>query len=225
MKHFADSFVTTGEANNTEQTMKTISMPHYLKEMIARRVAAQSQYRDAVIGQPGQIVFVDVAVFDEGAEPAPGIMSAPIFVLLDAPDEDNPQFWYGWIVARESQYASAWDHVFQDEDGTIDPEAAMVQVWNPVWLHLPMASRIVGQIAGDRLDAIRSLAADFLTNDATDDLPVAVGKIATRETSTGHWVVTGSRLSGQNDPRHRYQQSYPNAADVIRQAAIAAATQ
>ncbi|WP_217127086.1 hypothetical protein [Hydrogenophilus thiooxidans] len=199
-----------------------IPMPAALRELIARRVAANRQHGTEPIGRPGQIVCVERITLPEGAEPMPGVMTAPLYVLLDAPDEEMATFWHGWIAAGEVEFAGPWDHVIQEEEGAVDPEAAMVQVWNPVRLYLPMATRVVGRVAKDRLDAIRSLAADFLTDTLPDYLPVAIGKIAVRETSTGHWVVTGGNLGGNGDPRHRYQQLYLDAADAIREAALAA---
>ncbi|MEJ5270452.1 MAG: hypothetical protein WHS85_09615 [Hydrogenophilus sp.] len=199
-----------------------IPMPAALRELIARRVAAYRQHGTESIGRPGQIVRVERITLPEGAEPVPGVMTAPLYVLLDAPDEEIATFWHGWIAASEVEFAGPWDHVIQEEEGVVDPEAAMVQVWNPVRLYLPMATRVVGRVTEERLDAIRSLAADFLTDTLPDPLPVAIGKIAVRTTSMGHWVVTGGNLGGDDDPRHRYQRLYLDAADAIREAAIAA---
>ncbi|MBV5332043.1 hypothetical protein JZU54_00285, partial [bacterium] len=66
-----------------------------------------------------------------------------MYVLLDSSTE-VPVIWHGWLVSAETDYAGWWDFVLQEQDAPFDPEAAMVHLWNPVQLYLPMASRVVG---------------------------------------------------------------------------------
>ncbi|MHB1591756.1 MAG: hypothetical protein ACYCTW_09525, partial [Sulfuricella sp.] len=142
------------------------------------------------------------------------VIQAPLYVLLDRPGETN-DLWQGWPVSADTDYASSWDFVLQEQDAPFDPEAGMVQVWNPVRLYLPMAGRVVAELRSERLYAVRAMAADFLlSNDPIDNS--WPGRISVRETSTGIKVATGSPIGGQNDPRWRYQNMYHYAAEAIR---------
>ena len=142
-------------------------IPENIQDLIRRRVSANA-LSAALLPNPGQIVAVEKIV-----TPRPGqldaIMQAPLHVLLDAPAE-APAVWHGWLVSAETDYASWWDFVLQEQDAPFDPEAAMVQVWNPVRLYLPMATKVVGQLSPARFQAVRSLAADFVVIEAPVDI-------------------------------------------------------
>lgn len=191
-------------------------IPEFIKDLIRRRVSAKS-LASLSLPAPGQIVRVEKIV-----TPRPGqldaIMMAPLHVLLDAP-ADVPAIWHGWLASAEADYAGWWDFVLQEEDAPFDPEAAMVQVWNPVHLYLPMAARVVGVLAPHRLQALRALAADFALSEPPSDVPAWPGRSTSRSTSAGLRVVTGSPLGGERDARHRYQQLYFEAAEAVREPA------
>lgn len=192
------------------------SIPDHIQDLIRRRVAANSL---ASVSRPaiGQIVSVEKIV-----TPRPGqldaIMMVPLYVLLDAPAE-APAVWHGWLVSAETDYAGWWDFVLQEQDAPFDPEAAMVQVWNPVRLYLPMAARVVGRLSPGRLQAVRALAADFTTAEPPADISSWPGRVASRTTSLGSRVTTGSPLGNIKDARHRYQELYFEAAEAIREPA------
>ena len=192
------------------------AMPVHLLDLIRRRVAAHS-LKSSSIPEQGQIVRVEAIV-----TPRPGqldaVLMAPLHVLLDAPAEAEV-IWHGWLVAGETDYAGWWDFVLQDQDAPFDPEAAMVQVWNPVRLYLPQAARVVGRLSPARLQAVRSLAGDFATGEPTTEISPWPGRVANRATSAGFRVVTGSPLGGEADLRHRYQQIYFEVAEGVREPA------
>jgi hypothetical protein len=143
-----------------EELAAHASLPEGIQDLIRRRVAATDRSPPLPLPAPGQIVSAEKIV-----TPRPGqldaIMLVPLCVLLDAPAE-VPAVWHGWLVSAETDYAGWWDFVLQEQDAPFDPEAAMVQLWNPVRLYLPMAARVVGSLSPARLQAVRSLAADFV---------------------------------------------------------------
>jgi hypothetical protein len=142
----------------------------------------------------------------------------PLCVLLDAPAE-VPAVWHGWLLSAETDYAGWWDFVLQEQDAPFDPEAGMVQLWNPVRLYLPMAARVVGELSPARLQAVRTMAADFVERH----------RRAISLSGQGEWLreilqqacasQPAARLGNEHDARHRYQQLYFEAAEAIREPA------
>jgi hypothetical protein len=192
------------------------AMPAHLLDLIRRRVAAHS-LASSPIPVPGQIVRVEAIVTPRSGQ-LDAVLMAPLHVLLDAPAEAEV-IWHGWLVAGETDYAGWWDFVLQDQDAPFDPEAAMVQLWNPVRLYLPQAARVVGSFSPTRLQAVRSLAGDFATGEPPTEISPWPSRVASRATSAGFRVVTGSPLGGEADLRHRYQQIYFEAAEAVREPA------
>ncbi|KFB67625.1 hypothetical protein [Candidatus Accumulibacter vicinus] len=199
-----------------EETRSPPALPDQIRDIIRRRVAA-APLASLALPAPGQIVRGDKIVTPRPAQ-LDAIMMAPLYVLLDAPAE-AAAVWHGWLVSAETDYAGWWDFVLQEQDAPFDPEAAMVQLWNPVHLYLPMAARIVGQLSPARLQAVRSLAADFAVTEAPVNIAAWPGRAASRTTSTGLRVTTGSPLGSEHDARHRYQQLYFEAAEAVREPA------
>jgi hypothetical protein len=191
-------------------------LPDHIRDFIRRRIAVNSLTFES-LPAPGQIILVERIV-----TPRPGqldaVLTSPLHVLLDAPAE-APAVWHGWLVSGETDYAGWWDFVLQEQDAPFDPEAAMVQLWNPVPLYLPMAARVVGQLSAARLQAVRSLAVDFVTSVPPVEVPIWPGRVASRTTASGLNVTTGSPLGDTQDLRHRYQQIYFEAAEAIREPA------
>lgn len=192
------------------------AMPAHLLDLIRRRVAAHSLV-SSPIPVPGQIVRVEAIVTPRSGQ-LDAVLMAPLHVILDAPAEAEV-IWHGWLVAGETDYAGWWDFVLQDQDAPFDPEAAMVQLWNPVRLYLPQAARVVGSLSPTRLQAVRSLAGDFAIGEPPTEISPWPGRVASRATSAGFRVVTGSPLGGEADLRHRYQQIYFEAAEAVREPA------
>ncbi len=199
-----------------EETCSPPDLPDRIRDLIRRRVAA-TPLASLALPVPGQIVRVDKIVTPRPAQ-LDAIMRVPLHVLLDAPAE-APAVWHGWLVSGETDYAGWWDFVLQEQDAPFDPEAAMVQLWNPVRLYLPMAARVVGRLSSARLQSVRSLAADFAVAEAPANIAAWPGRVASRATSAGLRVTTGSPLGSEHDARHRYQQLYFEAAAVVREPA------
>ena len=189
------------------------AIPDHIRNLIRRRVAAKSIATEP-LPQPGQIVLIEKIVTPRPNQ-IDGLMQMPLYVLLDAPAQ-APVVWHGWLVSAETDYASWWDFVLQEQDAPFDPEAAMVQLWNPVQIYLPMATRVVGKLSPARLQAVRALAADFATSEPPADVDPWPGRVASRSTSTGLLVTTGSPLAVGGDARARYQDLYYRAGEAIR---------
>lgn len=198
------------------EDIPAVVMPDHVRDLIRRRVAAKSLI-SAALPRPGQIVLIEKIVTPRPNQ-VDGIMQTPLYVLLDAPAE-APVVWHGWLVSAETDYAGWWDFVLQEQDAPFDPEAAMVQLWNPVRIYLPMAARVVGQLSLARLQAVRALAADFATSEPPAEIKSWPGRVASRTTSTGLLVTTGSPLSRGADERAQYQDLYFRAAEAVREPA------
>ncbi len=192
------------------------NIPNHIQDFIKRRVAASSLHS---LSPPaaGQIVSVEEIITPKIGQ-LDAVMLTPLYVLLDAQSETS-NIWHGWLVSAETDYAGWWDFVLQEQDAPFDPEAAMVQVWNPVRLYLPMLKRVVGRLTPFRLQTVRALVADFLLTTPPADIPAWPGRVASRTTSSGLTVTTGGPLGNISDDRHRYQSIYFEAAEAIREPA------
>jgi hypothetical protein len=92
----------------------------------------------------------------------------------------------------------------------------MVQVWNPVNVYLKSTDRVLAELRPERLQAVRALADEYLTPEEPDASEARPGFVALRSTLGGLPVLTGTPLSGEDDPRWRYQEIYHHAAEVVR---------
>lgn len=215
-EHQADRQESPAQLAPLVAEIQETALPRSLRDLIQRRVAARSLTLNA-FPAPGQIVSLEKVVTPRLGQ-LDAILTEPMYVLLDSSAE-MPVVWHGWVVSGETDYAGWWDFVLQEQDAPFDPEAAMIHLWNPVRLYLPMTARVVGQLSPSRLQAVRSLAADFATEEPPADIPAWIGRVASRNTSAGLRVSTGSPLGDGNDPRHRYQALYFEAAEVVREPA------
>ena len=194
-----------------------VSLPHPVRERIAR----YGQLRVARFESPpqsGQIVRIDSLHLPSGTS-INGFLGTPLFVLLDGPSSEAPDLWYGWVAAGEVEYASYWDLILQISDGPFDPDAGMVQIWNPVWIYQPELGRVVGQLSPERLRAVRTLASDFLTEGSPATEPGRPGQILHRALSNGVEVITGTPVREDDDPRREYQHILFQAAEAVREPA------
>jgi hypothetical protein len=186
--------------------------PRWLRERLQQRVRAQ-RAAFAPIPTAGQIVRVDEAIGLDG--PLEHDRPYPLTVLLGEPT-GHRLIWYGWLVAPETDYASDADLILEEADGPRDPLAGLVQLWNPVYLYVPSANKVLAQLPPDRLAAARALALDFLTQPPPPARPEP-GVLIERRTSQGHLLLTGTPLGGADDPRRRYRTLYRAAADLLRE--------
>lgn len=194
---------------STGAPLPTPALPPHLAEKVQRRVAAVARGFSAE-PRPGLIARVDGAQSAEG--PLGADMAHPLAVLLSEPSK-HPRVWHGWLMAAETDYAGPLDLLLEEGDEPYDPDAAMVQTWNPVHLDLESASRPLGKLSPARLAAVRDLANDHSEQDPREADP---GTLVQRTTPHGHLVLTGSPLGGANDPRWRYQTLYQKAAELLR---------
>ncbi len=194
-------------------------LPPHLRTLIERRLTAREIIAETAepIPNAGQIVELRQICTPKKGQ-LDWVMQVPLYVLLDAPAEAGT-LWHGWLVSSEADYAGWWDFVLQDEDGPIEPDAAVVQLWNPLRVYLRMAERVVGRLSPARMQAVRALASEFVTGNVPTATPVWPGRVAQRFTRGELSVVTGSQLGGDEDPRHHYQHLYFHAAEAIREPA------
>ncbi len=194
------------------------AMPAYIADLIHRRVArVAGQY--ANVPTAGQILSVQDVIGPKGD--LGWDLSRPLAVLIEAPamSEDGSEshnVWYGWMVSPETDYATHWDFVLSVEDEPFDPLAGMVQVWNPVYVYLKSTRTVLAELRPARLQAVRALADEYLTAEDPDPAWARPGFVALRQTLGGMRVLTGTPLSGSDDPRWCYQELYYAVAEAIR---------
>lgn len=191
--------------------------PH-IADMIRRRVAS-SGHSFSRVPTPGQILSIEHVVGPDGN--LGWDVARPLAVLIESPSvrEDGSEFpdvWYGWMVAPETDYATWWDFVLGAEDEPFDPLVGVVQVWNPVYVYLKSTSRVLAELRPARLQAVRALAEEYVTAAEPDPGEARPGFVAQRMTLGGLPVLTGTPLSGPDDPRWHYQELYHEAAEAIR---------
>lgn len=202
-------------------------IPAWLAEMIERRVEAQKAFSDVVEPAPGQLRLVDRAIGSDGVALGWDI-NRPLGVLLWRETED-PGVWVGWMAAPDTDYATYWDVILEEQDRPFDPIVSMIQIWNPVQISLPSTGRVLGQVSDSRLAAIAAAFSDLLAGERPDESSARPGMLIDRVTSTHERLMTGTPLGGAEDPRRRYRDLYFAAAglvkDLARLAVEAAAAQ
>jgi hypothetical protein len=183
-------------------------IPSFLLDKIEKRVASRAAHFD-LIPKSGQVWR-----FDGAAQSL-----SPLCVLLDSLQENN--LWQGYIVAPETDYASEQDVLLEPQDEPFDPLAGMVQTWNIIVVDVSQGSRVLALLDALRLDAIREVAQSQF-DQAGSAHP---GFVAPIKTNSGAIVLTGTRISHQDDPRRRYQELYRRAAQRLNPAYQAEAHQ
>ena len=180
-----------------------VIMPSYLKDAVTRRMAAKSIGAHHQPFAPGQVRQITEHLDEQGKVLRP--LARPVALLLDQQASVSNR-WSGWLVAPEVDYASAWDVLLEaGVDEPFDPQAGMVQAWNPMQCHLAENAPLLATISSSRLEAVRAVAAQFPRLPTTD--ASRPGFIAPR-TIAGHSVLTGSPLGGSDDERRVYQSLY-----------------
>ena len=189
-----------------------VELPAHIAAQIDARLATAA-LKLSTQPRPGLMLQIDEARGPRGS--LDWDLAQPLAVLLSE-SAGHPDIWYGWLMAAETDYASHWDLLLEEQDAPYDPSVAMVQVWNPVHVYCPAASTALGELAPARLAAVRDLAVDFLVahSDRVGASPGAPAVL--RTTSGGHLVLTGTPLGDGQDPRWRYHELYFAAADFVR---------
>ena len=183
--------------------------PPWLKTHFRQRQAARD-----VAYQPtpkaGQIVRIHPSDAGEGAS------LECLAVLLDA--EIAQGRWRGWLVGRDTDYASDWDLILGPEDDPRDPLCQMIHIWMSVSLAIERADQVLAELSEDRLAAVRSMAHDYVQGKvrlAVDD--DRMGVHLARELMDGTGVVSGTPIREANDPRREYQTLYSETAMLLSQ--------
>lgn len=187
-------------------------IPEFIRQLIARKVASQIRFQQtAATPQAGQIRLVSRLTGPEGELPVEFPQPRPVLLLQPTAD---PRFWRGFSVASETAWAGWWDLLLEECDAPFDPQAAVVQIWNPVTLYSADLGAVVAELSSERLQAVRALEQDYLFGADPDPQTARPGVVIARESGSGIVLVTGTPLAAE-DPRHRYQQLYHHAAQVL----------
>ena len=181
-----------------EESTANAEMPAFIRDKVRQRIAARDAY-DRQPPQAGQICRFDGDSQD----------MAPLCVLLDRPQGEHR--WSGWLVTPETDYATNQDILLEPQDEPFDPLAAMVQTWNPVTIDVRKSSRVMAQLAPQRLEAIREVAA----GNCEDGGGARAGFVAPLKTHSGATVLSGTRIAHAEDPRNQYRELYLAAAKTL----------
>lgn len=188
-------------------------VPTKLAALLAQRQAAREASFPSTLA-PGLIVRIS----PDADDATPGAPTEPLAVLLDR--ETSPGQWRGWLVGRDTEYASSWDLILGPEEDPRDPQSQVVQIWNVTTIAADRADRVLAQLSADRLAAARAMERDLATNAPLQGIPdTRMGVRLARELSDGTGVVTGTPIGDPDDPRHTYQDIYRQAAEWVSQPA------
>lgn len=187
-------------------------MPPRLRELVQRKVAAAHAVQPPpAVGQIRGLVRVPDG--EGGGRP----LGKTCAVLLER--WLGGRCWAGSLVAQEADYASDRDLVLQEDDGTIAPEAAMIQTWNPVEVELSGDEVLLGTLVPPALRAALKLGNPGFTHD--DFVAPRPGRIGVWDLDADTTVVTGTPLGEDDDPRIAYQALYRNLAAEFTRATLA----
>lgn len=190
-----------------------VAVPGHLLALIGRKLAAERLLvqEPLAAGQIRRLLHVP------GADGSARVLMRACGILLGSCV--GGRRWSGWIVAQESDYASERDLVLQEDDGVLAPEAAMVQVWNPVTLELRGDEPLLGKLSAAALGAVLKLVSPARADDGF--VAPRPGRLGAWETDDMTVVVTGTPLGAQDDPRHGYQLLYRRLATELQQSRAA----
>lgn len=192
-------------------------MPDFLREHIARTVAAQAAYPSAppAVGQIRAISAVNT-IERQNSRP----LGRNVGVLLSA--HLGGKRWQGWLVTADTDYATDRDLLVEEEDGPADPQAGMIMTRLPLRVMLQGDEAIFAKLSPARLGAVIALAESPV---GAEPLPSRPGHIFARDLDTDHVGITGSPLGAPNDPRHAYFALHQRLADEMTAAADASVAQ
>jgi hypothetical protein len=189
----------TGIVN--DQDTSSAELPPLIADLIRRRVAADQllSSKPPAVGQIRAITRVPGLDADPSRQ-----LNRTLGVLLGA--HLGGTRWRGWLVTQEADYATDRDLVIEEGDAPCAPEAAMVQTWNEIGIHLDGSEALLGEFSPPRLEAVVALAQ---WEPAADNFVASrPGRIGAWDLDAGMTVVTGTPLGDADDPRHAYQELY-----------------
>jgi len=132
------------------------TIPATIKALIQRRCETLTTYAHKQSLCKGQLVLV--TAIPQKTTSVDFHLTEPLVVLLNKPSHHQNQ-WHGWLISQETDYARHWDVCLDATlDAPLDPLAGMVQVWNPVLLHIDFITRTIGELAAERLAYINNIA-------------------------------------------------------------------
>ena len=194
-------------------------LPGRVAHLIDRHIATRDRFAGTRESAAGQMRLISHPLGLEDAT-LDWDMGEPLAVLLWR-ETSTPGVWSGWPLASETDYASDWDILLEEEDQPYEPLIAMVQLWNPVQFPLAHSAPIIGQVSPRRLQTLATAFADSLMAGEGEPRPSRPGSIMERLVSNGELLLCGTPLGGPADPRRRYQELYYAAAGILRAAAQA----
>lgn len=191
------------ENTKNQDNTSTKNIPDAIKTLIKRR--CETLKHDFTSSpHAGQIVLIDAQTLSQHiSQQHPKSshdfhLNDPLFVLLDSVENNGSQ-WKGWLVTQETDYAGHWDICLDPErDAPLDPLVGMVQIWNQVTLHTDFIGRVVGELKDERLADIETIAQRY--QQYCQQHPNQQAEFT------------------NDDPRHRYQALYQQAAHSLSDA-------
>jgi hypothetical protein len=191
------------ENTKNQDNTSTKNIPNVIKTLIKRR--CETLKHDFTSSpHAGQIVLINAQtlsqhISQQDSKPSSDFhVNDPLFVLLDSAENNGSQ-WKGWLVTQETDYAGHWDICLDPErDAPLNPLVGMVQIWNRVTLHTDFMGRVVGELKDERLADIDTIAQRY--------------QQYCQQHPNQHAEFTN------DDPRHRYQVLYQQAADYLSDA-------
>lgn len=192
-------------------------IPNFLREQIARTVAAQAAYPPAApaVGQIRALSAINTAHGQNSRQ-----LGRNVGVLLGA--HLAGKRWQGWLVTADTGYASDRDLLIEEDDGPADPQAGMVMTRLPLRVIIRGDEPIFARLSPARLGAVIALAE---APAGAEPVPPRPGHVFARNLGADHVGITGSPLGGPNDPRHAYRALHQRLADEMSAAAEAIAPQ
>ncbi len=197
-----DASVDFDDWPDAEAEAVPVALPADLAALIAARTSAAAHHAQQA-PRPGVIVRLQ--------------QPQPVAVLLTALQDD---YWQGYLMAGETDYATAADVFLEEQDAPFDPQATVVQLWNPVRVHPQQIAAAIGALSPARLAAMMELAAQVQAG-AACDARAEPGALLQQVTASGQVLLTGTPLGADHDPRRRYQALYHAVALQIHAAAPA----
>jgi len=203
---------------NTAQAETPLpNMPNFLREHIARTVAAQRAHPQAAPAV-GQIRALSAVNTINGQNSRP--LGRNVGVLLGA--HLGGKRWQGWLVTADTSYATDRDLLIEEDDGPSDPQAGMVMTRLALRVIIQGDEPIFAKLSPARLGAVIALAE---APAGGEPMPPRPGHIFARDLDAEHVGITGSPLGDPNDPRHAYRALHQQLADEMSAAAEAIAPQ
>ena len=198
-------------------------------QQAARKAAGPGNSRFWISGgaAPGMVYRVAPVSIGVATDSPLVNLRAPITVVLNCPQEDvdgNPiaSLWRGWTASADTDFATWWD-VLPDStvDSPLNPEHAMIHAWNPINVQVkPGIDQPIGLLDPEQLHAVRLVTAEFLAGQEPDGLSILgfVGKRTLIDQQT--LAMTGTALSGQDDPRRLFQKLYREISLELKELVI-----